>query len=189
MQAKQTMQTGDPKYVELLIGNLKETFKAIEKFLLIGFTSALVLVVLAINDRQLVGTEKVMFTGSSAPAVVVALVALGAYFVCGAFAAFYFATRRRIVKKLHDEAPQFLEALLMYPSLVAKIDAPQIVALLCVAISGLTALLLFYVPTHGVEKAVFAFAVIGSPYLVLVGMAFWAGVDERNWSGGDKRTR
>jgi len=181
------MQTQDPKYIDLLIDNLKETFKAIEKFLLIGFTSALVLVVLAINDRQLLGTEKVMFTGSSAPAVVVAIVALGAYFACGAFAAFYFAMRRNLVRKLRDEAPQLLEALLMYPSMVAKIDAPQIVALIFVALSGLIALLLFYVPTHGVEKAVWAFAVIGSPYLILVAMAFWSALDERNLSAREKR--
>jgi hypothetical protein len=30
--SRQTMQTQDPKYIDLLIGNLKETFKAIEKF-------------------------------------------------------------------------------------------------------------------------------------------------------------
>ena len=37
-------------YTDILIGNLKETFKAIEKFLLVGFTAALVLIVLAITD-------------------------------------------------------------------------------------------------------------------------------------------
>jgi hypothetical protein len=64
---------------DILIGNLKETFKAIEKFLVVGFTSALVLIVLAITDRALLGTQKVMIADLNAPAVLVALVALGSY--------------------------------------------------------------------------------------------------------------
>ena len=42
------------------------------------------------------------------------------------------------------------------------------------------ALLLFYVPTRGLEKALMAFLMIGSPYLVLVGMAFVTAVRERS---------
>jgi hypothetical protein len=41
--------------------------------------------------------------------------------------------------------------------------------------------LLFYVPTHGLEKALLAFVMIGSPYLILTGMAFVAAVQERSY--------
>jgi len=166
-------------YTDLLIDNLKETFKAIEKFLLLGFTASLVLVVLAITDRELLGTQRVLFVDINAPAVLVAVVSLGTYFASGAFAAFYFATRRRIVKKLLEGDPKILEALLTYPSVVANIGAPQIIALACVGGTGMIALLLFYVPTRGLEKALMAFLVIGSPYLLLIGMAFVTAVQER----------
>ena len=70
-------------YTDILIGNLKETFKAIEKFLLVGFTAALVLIVLAVTDRDLLGTQKVMIADLNAPAVLVAFVALGTYIAAG----------------------------------------------------------------------------------------------------------
>lgn len=170
-------------HIDILIDNLKETFKAIEKFLLLGFTASLVLVVLAITDRELLGTQKVMIADLNAPAVLVAIIALGTYFAAGAVAAFYFATRRRIVKKLLDCDPKVLEAVLTYPSVVAQIGASQIVALAFVGGTGMIALLLFYVPTRGLEKALMAFLMIGSPYLVLVGMAFVTAVQERSVLG------
>jgi hypothetical protein len=52
-------------------------------------------------------------------------------------------------------------------------------ALVCVGGTGMTALLLFYIPTRGVEKAVMAFVMLGSPYLILIGMAFLTAVQER----------
>ena len=176
--------TGDThmaEYIDLLIDNLKETFKAIEKFLLVGFTASLVLVVLAITDRELLGTQKVMFVDINAPAVLVAIVSLGTYFASGAFAAFYFATRRRLVKRLLERDSKILEALLMYPSVVARIGTPQIIALAFICGTGMTALLLFYVPTHGLGKALMTFVMIGSPYLILIGMAFLTAVQERSY--------
>ena len=164
---------------EILIDNLKETFKAIEKFLLLGLTASLVLVVLAITNRELSGVQQVMFADMNAPAVVVALVALGTYFTAGAFAAFYFAARRRIVQKLLAHDPRVVDALLTYPSVVSRIGAPQIVALACVGGTGMIALLLFYAPTHEFQKALLASAVIGSPYIALLAMACWTAVQER----------
>lgn len=165
--------------IDILIDNLKETFKAIEKFLLFGFTAALVLNVLAITDRQLRGTQKLMIVDLNAPAVLVAIVALGTYFASGTFAAFYFASRRRIVRSLREGDPKVLEAILMYPSVVSRIGTGQILALVFVGLTGMIPMLLFYVPTHGLEKALWAFVMIGSPYLVLVAMAFLTAVQER----------
>lgn len=172
--------------IDILIDNLKETFKTIEKFLLLGFTASLVLVVLAITDREMLGTQKLMIVDINAPAVLVAIVALGTYFASGTFAVFYFATRRRIVKSLLEYDSEILEALLTYPSVVARIGALQIIALACVGGTGMIALLLFYIPTHGLEKALAAFVMIGSPYLVLVGMAFLTAVQERPTRLGSK---
>jgi hypothetical protein len=42
------------------------------------------------------------------------------------------------------------------------------------------ALLLFYVPTHELQKALLASLIIGSPYVVLLGMAFLTAVEERS---------
>ncbi len=80
----------------------------------------------------------------SALASIVALVALGTYVACGAFAFFYFAARRRIVKRLIAWNPNVVDALLTYPSIASRIGAPQIVALACVGGLGMIALLLFY---------------------------------------------
>ena len=110
-------------YTELLIDNLKETFKAIERFLLLGFTASLILIVLAITDRELLGSQKVLFADINAPAVLVAVVSLGTYFAAGTFAAFYFATRRRIVKKLRESDPKILEALLKNENRVLPISS------------------------------------------------------------------
>ena len=165
-------------YTDILIGNLKETFKAIEKFLLVGFTAALVLIVLAVTDRELLGTQKVMIADLNAPAVLVAFVALGTYIAAGVFAAFYFVTRRRIVKKLRADR-ELLEAVLTYPSIVATIGTWQILALLFVAGAGIVAVLLFYFPTRGIQTALGTGLIIGLPYLVLVVMAFITAVQER----------
>ncbi len=162
--------------IEILIDNLKESFKAIEKFLLLGLTASLVLVVLALTNRELSGEQKLMFVDMSAPASVVALVALGTYFACGAFALFNFAARRRIVKKLIAWDPNVVDALLTYPSIASRIGAPQIVALACVGGLGMIALMLFYAPTHGANKALVSCGILGAPYILLVVMAFRSAV-------------
>ena len=167
-------------YTDILIGNLKETFKAIEKFLLVGFTAALVLVVLAITDRLLLSTQKVMIADLNAPAVLVAFVALGIYIASGVFAALYFGTRRRIVKKLGNA--ELVEAVLTYPSIVARIGTLQILALLFVGGMGIVAMLLFYSPSRGIQTALITGLMIGSPYLVLVAMAFVTAIQERGVS-------
>lgn len=166
--------------IGILIDNLKETFKAIERFLLLGLTASLVLLVLAITNRELAGVQKLMFADINAPAVLVALVALGTYVASGAFAAFYFAARNRIVKSLFEHDAMVVDALLTYPSVVSRIGAPQIIALACVGGTGMIALLLFYVPTHEITKALLASVVIGSPYIVLLAMAFRTAVEERS---------
>jgi len=165
--------------IGILIDNLKETFKAVERLLLLGFTAGVVLLVLAITDPELVGFGKLMFAEIEAPAVFGALVALGTYAASGAFAAFYFAARRRIVKRLRAHAG-LVEALLTYPSVVARIGAAQIVALACVGGTGMIALLLFYVPTHGMAKALLTSVVFGSPYVVILGMALLTAFQERS---------
>ncbi len=164
---------------DILVDNLKETFKAIERFLLIGLTASLVLIVLAVTDRELTGDQKLMFADLDAPAVLVALVALATYTASGAFAAFYFAARRRIVRNLVQRDPLIVDALLTYPSVASRIGAPQIVALLFVGAMGMIALFVFYQPTHETQKALFGAAFMGSPYIALVVMAFWTAVQER----------
>ena len=72
-----------------------------------------------------------------------------------------------------------VDALLTYPSVVSRIGAPQIVALAVVAGSGMIALLLFYLPTNELEKTLLACAILGSPYIALLGMAFTSAVKER----------
>ena len=164
---------------EILIDNLKESFKAIEKFLLLGLTASLVLVVLALTNRELAGAQKLMFVDMSAPASIVALVALATYVASGSFALSYFGARRRIVKRLMAWDPNVVDALLTYPSIASRIGAPQIVALACVGGLGMIAQLLFYVPTHDASKALVTCVILGAPYIFLVIMAFKAAVGER----------
>jgi hypothetical protein len=165
--------------MDILIDNLKESFKVIEKFLFLGLTASLVLVFLALTDRNLSGQQKLMLVDMSAPASIVALVALGTYVACGAFAFFYFAARRRIVKRLIAWNPEVVDALLTYPSIASRIDAPQIVALACVGGLGMIALMLFYVPTDGARKALVTCGILGAPYILLIAIAFKSAVSER----------
>jgi hypothetical protein len=168
--------------IDILIDNLVETFKAIEKFLLLGLTASLVLIVLAVTNRGLVGVQKIMFADMNAPAVLVAAVALGAYWASGAFAAFYFVTRTHIVKRLREHDPGVVDALLTYPSVASRLGVPQILALAAVGGGGMVALLLMYTSTHAIQEVlltVVVFGIIGGPYLVLVAMAFWTAVAER----------
>jgi len=155
----------------VLIDNLKETFRAVERFLVLGLTSSLVLVLLAITDREFKGIQKLMFIDASAPAALVAAVALATYFVAGAFAALHFWGRREIVRKLRKSDHKILDSVLSYPSVAARIGTVQITALFGVCGSGLIAFVLLYAPTWEMEKAFVAFLVIGSPYIVLFGIA------------------
>ena len=163
---------------DILIDNLKETFKAIEKVLLLGLTAGLVLLVLAITNRELIGVEKLMFFETNAPAVLVAFVALGSYFAAGAMAVFYFASRRKIVKRVAQLDPGLVEAALLYPSVASKVGVPQIIALALVGAIGMLAMYLFYAPTHELKKVLLTSLVIGSPYILLAGMAFLTAVEE-----------
>lgn len=155
----------------ILIDNLKETFKAIERFLVVGLTASLFLIVLATTDREFKGVQKLMFIDTNAPAALVAMVALAAYFVSGAFAAFHFWGRRRIVGKLRESDCQILDSVLTYPSVVARMGPLQITALLAVCGSGLVAFILLYPSTSEIEKAFVSFLILGSPYIVLFGIA------------------
>jgi len=104
-------------------------------------------------------------------------VALGTYIASGVFAALYFVTRRRIVKKLDNG--ELLDAVLTYPSIVARVGTLQVLALLFVGGTGIVAVLLFFSPTRGIQTALVTGLIIGSPYLVLVAMAFITAVQER----------
>jgi hypothetical protein len=74
--------------VDILVSNLKDTFKAIERFLLLGFTASLVLLVLAVTNRELAATAKLTLADINAPAALVAALALGTYFAAVAFSGF-----------------------------------------------------------------------------------------------------
>jgi hypothetical protein len=163
----------------ILIDNLRETFRAIERFLVLGLVASLVLVALAVTDRTLSGAQKLMFADVNAPAVLVAVVAMGTYFASGVFSVLHFLVRRRLVSALTEADPAIVDALLTYPSVVSRIAAPQIIALACVGGLGMSAFFLFYAPTREMKKALLAAGGIGWPYIVLVGMAAVAAVAER----------
>ena len=168
--------------IDILIDNLKETFKSIEKFLLLGLTAGLVMLVLSITNRELTGSQKLMFGDINAPAFLALSVAMVIYFASGAFSTFYFITRRQIVKTLLRHDRKLVKALLTYPSIISKIDAPKIIALVFVGGIGVIALYLCLVPTHETQKLSLLSVLLffGSPYIVLVGMAFWTSVAEAN---------
>lgn len=165
--------------LDILIDNLNDTFKAIEKVLALGLTAGLVLLVLAITDSGLSGEQRLILADINAPAFLVALAAMGTYFATGAMAAFYFSSRRKIVKRIARLHPELVDVVLTYPSIVSTVRAPQIVALALIGAIGMLALCLFYVPTNEMDKGLMSAAIIGSPYIVLVGMAFRTALEDR----------
>jgi len=161
---------------DILIDNLKEAFRAIEKVLLLGLTAGFVLLVLAITNRELIGKEKLMIVEAKAPAVLAAFVALGSYFATGVMAVLYFTSRIKTVKKVTQDYPEFVDVVLLYPSVTSKVGVPQVIAFALVGSTGMLAIYLFFIPMHESIKVYLTSLVIGSPYIILTGMAFYAAV-------------
>jgi len=161
---------------DILIDNLKETFRAIERVLLLGLAAGLVLLVIAITNRELTGEEKLMIIEAKAPAVLAAFVALGSYFTTGVMAVLYFTSRIKIVKKVTQDYPEFVDVILLYPSVASKVGVPQVIAFALVGSIGMLAMYLFYIPVHESYKVFLTSLVIESPYIILTGMAFYAAV-------------
>jgi hypothetical protein len=162
----------------ILLDSLKETFKAIERFLFTGFTSVLVLIVVAATHEGLTGVSKVMFIDVDAPSGLVGGVALAAYWACGVFATLYFWGRRGIVRRLRESDPAILDAALTYPSVVARAGWLQMSAIVGLVGCAFVAIHLLYPLDSDFTKFLLASTFFALPYIALFVLAFATGVEE-----------
>lgn len=165
-----------PDSTEILLDNLKQTFQAIEKYLMIGLTASFVLVALASTDRSLLGSAKVMFADISAPAQLVWFVAWGVWEAAGLFAALSFWRRMQILEALKEQI-DLVKASLLYPSIAAQIGIVQVMVLGVAGLPGMGAIWFLAqqssLDPYSILAMVLAF---GAPYLAIFGMvltAYW----------------
>lgn len=162
---------------KILVDNLKETIKVIEKLTMISVTASLVLLILSIVNPSLAGAEsplKVPLVGAEAPPWIVALVALAVYFGTGVFILLYYRSAQRIKGKLQEKSPSILDALMTYPSILALNGQLQLMTIFFIGALGM-------LPINQIsqEKAWFSIPILGSPYILLFIYAFYVEVSSR----------
>ena len=162
-------------HTDVLVENLKETFKSAQKYLLTGNVAALFLLLLASQGKLAIGAPEqdlsIPFIGLSAPTFTAAFIALAIYVLSGMVVLSFLAHGRRIQERLLDDdsGRPLLDAVLTYPSLLSMSLKVQIGAALVPAVLGGLALFLAYRDGHGVSTAILTGVVFALPYWILAG--------------------
>ena len=165
----------DPK--DVLLENLKETLKGVERYFLSGSVSALFILLLAARGQLAAGAVEqevqVPIAGLSAPTFGAALIALAIYILSGWMIIGFITHIRRIkdrLSKLGEEA--LLNAMLTYPSMLTTGGHGPVVITLLVAALGTLALLASYYTDQGFSSALMTGIIISHPYFI-VAISLW----------------
>lgn len=158
--------------LKIFVENLKDTIKAIEKLSLISLAASVGLLVLWISNPTFSPTgasPKIPVVGGEGPPTITASLMLFVYFFSGALLFLYYRSAERIMGKLRGASPAILEAVMSYPSVVTLSPLLRCTAIMLLGLLGIAPI--FLMTTR--EKAVLVSAVIGAPYLVLLGFSLW----------------
>ena len=164
--------------VDILVENVTETYRRIERMLVIGLGASVWLLLASSENPTLAADRPVpridlpFGLGGNVFPVSLAMIALVAYFVCGALAVFHFQALERSMNLLRKARPELCEAVAAFPSLATLPPLPRTLALLALAGIEVLALTLFSRrpgdPWRGVWSGVF----LAAPYLIMFAMAF-----------------
>jgi hypothetical protein len=164
--------------VDILVDNLTETYRRIERMLIIGLGASVWLLLTSIENPALAANRPVpkidlpLGLGENVFPAGLALIALSGYFVCGALAVFHFQALERSLKLLREKNPELCEAVGAFPSLATLSPLPRTLALLALAGIGIVALILFSRRPNEPWRGVWAGVIISGPYLIMFAMAF-----------------
>lgn len=145
----------EPK--DVLVENLKETLKGVERYLLLGSAFALFILLLADSGKLAVGAVgqevNIPVVGLNAPSHGAALIALVIYTLLGWMIFGLVRRVERIKNKLTRIDANLLDAALTYPSMLTTGEKMPVVATLSVAALGTAALLMSFYDSHGFKTA------------------------------------
>lgn len=146
----------EPK--DVLVENLKETLKGVERYLLLGSALALFILLLADSGKLAVGAVaqevNIPIVGLSAPSPGAALIALAIYTLLGWMIFGLVRRVQRIKNKLTQlDEEKLLDAALTYPSMITTGKTMPVIATLFVAALGTSALLMSFYDSDGFNKA------------------------------------
>jgi len=118
-----------PTRTELLISNLQESVKNLQRYMLSGLGAALFFGLLAFSGEKGVTLQfPAVATSLPISTSVAFAVALSLYWVAGLMATLLVARANRLVHTLRDDSPELLEAVLLYPSVVTlRVYGPRLV--------------------------------------------------------------
>jgi len=162
---------------EILITNLTAAFSAIEKYGVVGLTSSMLALVVSIANPKLMGNLE--FLSVEAPVQLVVTVTYVTCFVAGMMTLTTFRVRTKIVEQLRERNETVTKAALMYPSIAAKIDTPQLTVLFLPLIVMFVALSVFHADKTDVTIFWLATFAINSPYIMLLIYGVFVSVSER----------
>lgn len=170
---------------DILVDNVKEAFRRIEKLAVVSLASSVwLLAVSEVNptlaDDKLVPKLDILPNlGADLPTVVLALLALFAYFASGVLIASYYRGSAKVTEQLRHKNPELSQAVKTFPSIVTLPSVLRLVAFLALGGLGMIAIILIYRAPEHFWRGFWAAIIIGSPYIILFLTAFWDAVSER----------
>ena len=165
--------------IKIFTDNLKETLKAIEKFVMASIAASVFFLILSITNPALSdkALTKVPLIAAEAPPWIAGVVALSIYIVAGAFILLYYRNAQRISDKLRVEAPGVYAAAITYPSIMALAPTFRVTVILIVGGLGVLPWLPMY---HESRWKVLLVALgFASPYWLLICNMIWEAAKER----------
>jgi hypothetical protein len=177
---------------DVIVENVTEAYRRIDRLTLISLASSgWLLVVSLVNPTLSEGTpvpkpEIPLLSVSGVPAVGLAFLALVSFFISGTLMALYYRASRKAVEGLREKSPDLAGAVDTFPSVATLSPVPRLVAFLVLGFLGLFAIVLMYRSPGDFWKGLWAGLFMGSPYIVLFGMAFIEAVGQKRHDKNQK---
>jgi hypothetical protein len=160
---------------EIIIGNITEAYRRIDRLTAISLASSVWLLIVSLTNPTLSEnkpTPKLPLPfdlTADVPTVWLALIALAAYVTSGTLIALYYRTSRRAIERLDL---RLSDAVQTFPSIATLPRVPRLVSFLALGGLGMLAIVLMYRTPGDSWKGLSAGIILASPYVVLFIDAF-----------------
>lgn len=169
----------------ILVDNVKEALRRIEKLALVSLASSVWLLAVSVvnptlaEDKPIPTPDFLPNLGGDLPIVILALFALFAYFASGVLIAYYYQGSTKATEQLRHNNPELSEALKTFPSIPTLPAIPRLLAFMVLGILGIFAIIFIYRTPEHFWKGAWAAIIIGLPYIILFVTAFRHAVSEK----------